>query len=300
MTKKVNNTCNTCPSNISRRNFLKLAGSIAGSVTAAGALTKVGLAAGGGGDIPLEKQDALLYDATFCVGCRECELACKADNNLKEEDVDDLAGHTWTIIKLYQSEDGSEESFRKYQCMHCVEPACVTSCPVGALQKTDQGPVVYESLKCIGCRYCMQACPYGVPAYDWTEPYPLIQKCDLCYDREGTACADACAPSALIAGPRGELLKIAKERIAATPGKYFEDRVFGEHDGGGTSVLILTGVAFENIGLPPLTEEPIPHNVHTATQTVPYIFGGAASLMTAAYFATKKNEEKTEEEGDVK
>ncbi len=292
---KTNNTCNTCISDLTRRDFLKVAGAVAGGLTATGALTNSALASSGGGDIPLEDQKAMLYDATYCVGCRECELACKEDNQLKEEDVDDLSGHTFTLIKLYQSEDGSEESFRKYQCMHCVEPACVISCPVGALEKTANGPVLYESLKCIGCRYCMQACPYGVPAYDWSEAYPLIAKCDLCYDRQdGTACALACSPGALISGTRGELLEIAKERIAANPGKYHEDRVFGEHDGGGTSFLILSGVAFENIGLPPLTEESIPEQGHTATKAVPYIFGGAAGLMALAYRATMSSEERAQ------
>ena len=300
MNKTTNNTCNTCMSDISRKDFLKVAGAVAGGITAASALTQVGLASSGGGDTHTENHKALLYDATYCVGCRECEIACKEDNNLKEEDVDDLAGHTWTLIKLYESKDGTEESFRKYQCMHCVDPACVTSCPVGALEKSDEGPVLYESIKCIGCRYCMQACPYGVPAYDWADPYPLIAKCDLCFDRHtgDTACSAACAPGALISGTRGELLEIAKERIKANPGKYYEDRVFGEHDGGGTSVLILSGVSFENIGLPPLSEKPIPEYIHSATKNIPFIFAGAASLMTAAYIATRDNEAKdTDEEG---
>ena len=293
MSKKENNTCNTCMSDLTRRDFLKVSGAITGGLAAASAVSNTALASSGGGDIPLEDQKALFYDATYCVGCRECELACKEDNHLKEENVDDLSGNTFTLIKLYQSEDGGESSFRKYQCMHCVDPACATSCPVGALEKTDEGPVLYESLKCIGCRYCMQACPYGVPAYDWSQAYPLIAKCDLCYDRhDGPACATACSPGALISGTRGELLKIAKERIAANPGKYYEDRVFGEHDGGGTSVLILSAVSFDKIGLPPLTEKAIPHYGETATRAVPYIFGGAAGFTAIVYRATMTAEER--------
>lgn len=308
MTEKSKNTCNTCmiSSLISRRDFLKVTGATVGSLVAAGALTQVGLASSGDGKIPLEEQKALLYDATYCVGCRQCEIACREDNHLKEEDVDDLSGNTWTLIKLYQSEDGQEKSFRKYQCMHCVEPACVEVCPVGALHKTENGPVVYEAIKCIGCRYCMQACPYGVPAYDWSEPYPLIAKCDLCYDRYdgNTACAAACPTGALIAGTRGELLKIAKERIEANPGKYYEDRVYGEYEGGGTSFLIMSAVPFEDIGLPPLSEEAIPHHIHPATKAIPYVFGGVASLSSIIYVATKKaeeknNQEKNEDEGDA-
>ena len=141
----------------------------------------------------------------------------------------------------------------------------------------------------------MQACPYGVPAYDWSEAYPLIAKCDLCYDRaDGPACATACSPGALISGKRGDLLKIAEERIKANPDKYYENRVFGEHDGDGTSFLILSAVAFDKIGLPPLTEESIPELGSTATKAVPYIFGGAAGFMALAYRATMTAEERQE------
>ncbi len=271
---------------VSRRDFLKLAGASAGTIALSSIMVNDAQAASG--SLPIEQHRALLYDATICVGCKECEVACKRDNNLPEEQVDDLAGDTFTIIKKYEAADGSETSFRKFQCMHCVDPACAASCPVSALHKLDDGPVVYDSYKCIGCRYCMQACPYGVPRYDWSLAYPLIRKCDLCFDREdGTACALACPTGALIAGRRGDLLNIAHERIAANPGKYHADRVFGENDGGGTSVLLLTPVSFDKIGLPPLDQMPLPDRTQWALKIVPAIFFGVGGVMSAIYKSTK-------------
>jgi formate dehydrogenase iron-sulfur subunit len=231
----------------------------------------------------------LLYDATQCSGCRECETACKSYNKLPEENVDDLSGNTFTLIKLYQSDDGKQKSFRKYQCMHCVDPACAASCPVSALHKLENGPVVYDAYKCIGCRYCMQACAFGVPRYDWSLAYPFIRKCEMCYHREtGPACAEICPKQALTFGKRGDLLEIAKTRIAVNPGKYFEDRVYGEFEGGGTSVLILSAIPFEAIGLPALDAKPLPDRTQWALNIVPLIFFGVGGAMSAVYQHTKR------------
>lgn len=281
---------------LSRYDFLKLASAGMGGFVLAASTTSQAYASSGD-ELPIEEHWAMLYDATLCTGCRECETACKNYNELPEETVDDLAGNTFTLIKLYQSEDGSQQSFRKYQCMHCVEPACAASCPVGALHKLENGPVVYDSYKCIGCRYCMQACPFGVPRYDWSLAYPLIRKCEMCYQREdGPACAGICPPKALIFGRRGDLLKIARTRIDANPGKYFENRVYGELDGGGTSVLILSAVPFEAIGLPTLDAKPLPDRTQWALNIVPLIFFGVGGAMSAVYNRTGKESSEQDEE----
>ena len=283
-------------SNLSRREFLKIAGAGLGSLALA-ANASVSVGASSNEELPLEEHWALLYDATQCSGCRECERACKAYNKLPEENVDDLSGNTFTLIKLYQSEDGAQKSFRKYQCMHCVDPACAASCPVGALHKIENGPVVYNEYKCIGCRYCMQACAFGVPRYDWSLAYPFIRKCEMCYHREaGPACADICPKQALLFGRRGDLLEIAKMRISVNPGKYFEDRVYGEFEGGGTSVLILSGVSFESIGLPGLDPQPLPDRTQWALNIVPAIFFGVGGAMSAVYQRTKNKTSTPEEE----
>jgi len=280
---------------LSRRDFLKLAGTGASGLMLAGAAPDT-VHASSEGQLPLAEHKALLYDATRCLGCRVCEDACRHYNNLPHEQADDLSGSNFTVVKRYESEDGTLVSYRKYQCMHCVDPACASACPVGALHKLEDGPVVYDGDKCIGCRYCMQACAFGVPRYDWSLAYPLIRKCELCYQREaGAACAEACPRQVLLFGKRGELLEIAKGRIAAEPGKYFEDRVYGEYEAGGTSVLILSGVPFEAIGLPSLDEEPIPDRTQWALNIVPLIFFGVGGGMAAVYRRTKKRSEGQEE-----
>ena len=78
---------------------------------------------------------------------------------------------------------GFHTVFVKRQCMHCDEPACVSACPVSALEKTAEGPVVYDANKCIGCRYCMLACPFGAISSDWSSLAPKVSKCTLCADR---------------------------------------------------------------------------------------------------------------------
>lgn len=276
-------TINSGIPKISRRDFLKLAGASASGALLTGLLQDEVLA-GSVPDIPINEYRALLYDATICVGCKACEIGCRDDNHLPIEPTDDLTGNTFTLIKEYSSEDGSERSFRKFQCMHCVDPACASSCPVSSLHQSEDGSVVYDAYKCIGCRYCMQACPFGVPRYDWSLAYPMIRKCDFCYDREdGPACAITCPTGALISGKRGELLSIAKQRIAAEPGKYFEDRIFGEYEGGGTSVLILSAVSFNKLGFPPLDKNPLPNHTQWALNIVPAIFFGVGGTMAAIY-----------------
>ena len=279
---------NTTDPKLSRSDFLKASLACLGGLALA-ANQVVPARASSGEELPLEDHWALLYDATQCSGCRECETACKSYNKLPEENVDDLSGNTFTLIKLYQSDDGKQKSFRKYQCMHCVDPACAASCPVSALHKLENGPVVYDAYKCIGCRYCMQACAFGVPRYDWSLAYPFIRKCEMCYHREtGPACAEICPKQALTFGKRGDLLEIAKTRIAVNPGKYFEDRVYGEFEGGGTSVLILSAIPFEAIGLPALDAKPLPDRTQWALNIVPLIFFGVGGAMSAVYQHTKR------------
>ena len=246
---------------LSRRDLLKLTGR--GSLAvAAGAVATT--AASGSSETPKARPDAvsMLYDTTVCIGCKACVGACTIANGLVPDTS--LSGGLWqmpldlnastkNIIQLYKDDKGTT-SFVKRQCMHCLDPACVAGCPFNALDKTDKGIVSWDGAKCIGCRYCEISCPYDVPRFEWAEFNPKIVKCEFCRHKlpngEEPACTNVCPVNAVIYGTREKLLAEAKRRVAASPGKYYQDRVYGEHDMGGTQVIYLSHVPFAKIGLP--------------------------------------------------
>lgn len=204
----------------------------------------------------MTKPKALLIDFTKCIGCNACVYACKEENNLPEKEEKDLSATTYTVVKE------KEGVFFRRLCMHCNDPACASVCPVKAFEKTKEGAVVYNPKKCIGCRYCIQACPFGVPTYEWQKTNPLVRKCIMCIQRQRQgkipACAEACPTEATIFGDRNELLKEARRRIKENPDLYV-NHIYGEKEIGGTSVLFLSSVPFEKLGFPTnLTEEPLP------------------------------------------
>jgi formate dehydrogenase iron-sulfur subunit len=183
-----------------------------------------------------------------------------------------------------------------------VDPACASACPVGALEKTPEGPVIYHDDVCIGCRYCMAACPFNIPKYQWEKVFPLIQKCDFCADRQANgeipACAAACKNEVLKYGKRSELLKEAQVRIANNPDVYV-DHIYGEDEIGGTSKLYISHVPFDKLGFPELDSTPLPELTMPWMSAVPGIFAGMASLMTAIYFFTKNRAKKQEVKEDA-
>ncbi|HEY6950990.1 MAG TPA: 4Fe-4S dicluster domain-containing protein, partial [Bacteroidota bacterium] len=166
----------------------------------------------------MNKRKAMLIDLTLCVGCNSCQAACKQANRLPDNEEKKLSATAYTALEEH---DGV---FVRRMCQHCESPTCVSVCPVGALEKTAEGPVVYDENKCIGCRYCMQACPFQVPRYEWSSTYPRIQKCVFCHDRITNglqpACAEACPTGATKYGDRDELVAEALGRINAEPAKY--------------------------------------------------------------------------------
>lgn len=209
----------------------------------------------------------MLYDATICTGCQACVSACSEANDLPRDTrlsdgmyqmPIDLNSRTKNIIKLWHPpHDPDNFSFVKLQCMHCLDPACASGCPFHALHKDPvTGIVKWEGSLCIGCRYCEISCPFEVPKFEWDKFNPKIVKCELCYfrvdDGGQPGCTAACPTGAVIFGPREELLAKAHKRLADKPGYYFEDRVYGEFDAGGTQVLYLSRVPFSKIGLPSL------------------------------------------------
>ena len=249
---------------------------------------------------PLEDAVGLLYDATKCIGCRACMPACANANGLPPDrgashgmymQPEALNSLTKNLIKLYVAPDGHERSFIKQQCMHCVDPACVSGCPMQALHKELHGVVGWDSGLCIGCRYCQIACPFNIPKFEWYRVNPKIVKCELCRHIVGKtvsqpACTQVCPTHAVIYGKRTDLLAEAHRRIKEKPGYYFEDRVYGEIEGGGTQCLILSHVDYSKLGLPRMGPQSNASRVRRVTNVIyqgfltpVVIYGGLVAII---------------------
>ncbi len=226
---------------------------------------------------------AILVDVTKCTGCERCVEACIAEN-----DSDPVQAHvdravTWDglsenrLLSLVQIGEGR---FARKSCMHCLEPSCVSACLVGGLTKTPEGPVIYDPDKCIGCRYCMLACPFSIPRYEWQETTPFVRKCTMCFERvqEGIppACVEACPNDALRFGDRDALLDEAHGLIASHRTVYLP-RVWGESEYGGTSLLYLSDVDLSSIGWPPPGAGSVPSLTEPLISKTPFIGLGVAS-----------------------
>jgi formate dehydrogenase iron-sulfur subunit len=231
------------------------------------------------------KHKAFLFDATRCIDCRACMVACSVENKI---DIDKT--------RIWVAGIGLKGEFPKlthasmvYHCMHCNEPDCLSACPVGAYSKRADGPVVYDPAKCIGCRYCMNACPFGVPHFDWDKGLlegAFIDKCTMCPQRvdfgQEPACVATCPTDALVFGERADLLKQAHARIAAHPGRYV-NHVYGEKENGGTAYLILSHVPFGELGLPAMPEKPVKDvSEEVMGFTIPIALGWGAVLTVVA------------------
>jgi formate dehydrogenase iron-sulfur subunit len=208
--------------------------------------------------------------------------------------VKDLSATALTVVVE------REGQYVRKLCMHCEHPTCVSVCPVAALHKVDGGAVVYDASRCIGCRYCMQACPFNVPRYEWSSTVPAVAKCDMCSKRwekgEIPACAEACPESATVYGTREEMLAEAHRRIAEDPDGYYP-HVFGEHEVGGTSVLVISPVPFDQLGFPGgLPSEPLPHRTWAALSHVPDVITIGGALLLGIWWITKRRQEVAEAE----
>jgi formate dehydrogenase iron-sulfur subunit len=241
---------------------------------------------------------AILYDSTMCVGCRECERACATrwshpyDDKIASEEK--ISAHKFVAIQT------RGDKYSRRSCMHCVEPTCASVCPVGAMQKTALGPVVYDETKCIGCRYCMQACPFQVPTYEWTARLPRVRKCSMCADRQEkgllTACAEACPTGATKCGDRDELIAEAKKRLTDKPAEYYQ-RIYGMQEVGGTSVLYIAAVPFDKIGLKTeVPQEPLPALTWRALSLVPDVAMVGSTLLGGVYWITHRRQKVAAEE----
>ena len=304
---------------INRRGFMQ--GSLAATAAAAISLGKKAEAASFEG-----YPDAMgvLVDLSRCVGCRSCEAACNKEQNLPAPEkpfndfsVFDEMHHgqkrrtdetRYTIVNRYEIPGKDHPLFRKIQCNHCLEPACLTSCFVNAYTKTPEGAVIYDADVCVGCRTCMVACPFYIPTFRYSSAFkPRIMKCVFCYDTRLTkglppACVEACPQEALTFGRRNDLVAMGRQRVRENPGAYV-DHIYGEHEAGGTSWMYLSPAPFEQVGMDTsVPKEPILNYVKDFLSIVPMVLTIWPALFTGIHLlATRKDKmaEQKKNEGEV-
>ncbi|WP_457552567.1 4Fe-4S dicluster domain-containing protein [Desulfobacula sp.] len=310
---------------LSRRGFFKVLG-------AGGAAIGTGFGTANASEIPAPSEDSLgcLVDTTLCVGCRKCEQACNQRHNLPapEESFEELTvlekerrmdETSYTVVNKYYPENigtltwRERPTFVKFQCMHCNDPSCVSACIVGALTKQENGAVIYDAKKCIGCRYCMVACPFQVPAYEFDNALtPQVRKCTFCFEyvKDGglPACAQVCPREVITFGKRKDLLHLAEWKMKNNPDKYV-DHIYGQHEVGGTSWLYLSSEPFETIGFPKLSDDPPPrltekiqHSLfqYFAAPVILYTFLGGVMMATGFMKNGKKKiSDKPSQKGDT-
>ncbi len=285
-----------------RRKFLGLAGAAA-ATAAVGSVARAKEAPRPEHPTPAEEEEfvGILVDTTRCIGCRQCEIACAEAHDLPVPDVrHDKALHRhreptttqWTVVNRFETDRGTV--FVKKQCMHCGQPACAAACPTNAMEKTHEGPVIWHGDRCMGCRYCMVACPFEIPKFEYDNPNPRIQKCIMCYDRlqEGKlpACVEACPADALQFGTKRELMEIARTRISKNPDKYVH-HIYGQYEVGGTDWIYLSAVPFEQIGFrTDLGEDTYPDYTREFLYAVPLVFLGFPTLLYGLSELTRRDE----------
>ena len=277
---------------ISRRQFLKLGAAATGAVTLAAQTQKAQASTGVGID-PMHAP-SMLIDISRCVGCGACQRACCESNELEPTDAErEKLGPQVLTVPVRHDLANDKTRWVKTQCMHCLNPACASACPVSALHQTEEGPIAYRPERCLGCRYCMVSCPFGVPTFEWKDGLtPEIRKCMFCIERqregESPACAISCPSGALKFGARGELLAEAHSRIAASPDVYV-DHVYGEHEAGGTAMLYISDTPFEELGFRmDVPTRPLPAYTWDVMSKIPYVAVGMAVVLGGVSLATRK------------
>jgi formate dehydrogenase iron-sulfur subunit len=295
---------------ITRRGFLKATAATGGISLFSKANSVVGVEKFTGAP----DRYGVLTDLSLCIGCRSCEAACNEINNLPQPKVpfDDQSvfekvrrpePNSWTPVNRFPNDkDKNKPIFVKRQCMHCDEPACAAACLVGALKKTPEGAVIYNEDVCIGCRYCIAACPFYVPAYDYASPlYPKVRKCILCYEKkvkkgEPPACVEACPMEVMTFAKRKDLIKLAHKKILEKPDKYV-DHIYGEHEAGGTSWMYISPVPFEKVGfITDVSTTPYPEFARGFLSAVPMVLILWPALLIGFYMWSSSREEIFREE----
>lgn len=236
-----------------------------------------------------------LIDVSHCIDCRACNVACSVENNVSMDST-----RIWMNGTGVVGEFPNLTSYNApFHCMHCTDPSCVSACTVGALTRDHEGIVQYDDDRCIGCRYCLYACPFQVPNMDLNETLPLIVKCDMCGDRlsngEQPACAATCPPNAIQFGRREDMLAKAKQMITDHPDRFVQ-HIYGEHENGGTSTFYISPVPFEELGFPITGSTSSAYQNRLVTHGTPAVFGAAAISLSGIYLTIKNVKEETAEE----
>ncbi len=257
----------------------------------------------------------VLVDMTRCVGCRSCEAACNEEQKLPppqlpftDQSVFDEKEHgqkrrtdetRYTVVNRYNPLELDHPLFRKVQCNHCQEPACLSSCFVNAYTKTPEGAVIYNPDVCVGCRTCMVACPFYIPTFKYSSAFqPRILKCIFCYDTRlkygrPPACVEACPQNALVFGKRDQLVKIGRRRIDENNDQYV-DHIYGEYEAGGTSWLYLSSVPFEKVGFnTDISDAPILDSVKNFLGIVPMVLTIWPALFAGFHLLATRKEQNT-------
>lgn len=159
----------------------------------------------------MAKQLGFYYNSDICVGCKACQIACKDKNKLPTgvlwRRVVEYGGGSWLPRDGVLVPQDVFGYFLSISCNHCENPACTQACPTGAMHKDENGIVSIDADKCIGCRYCEWACPYGAPQFN--AELQRMTKCDFCIDLieagQKPACVSACTMRALDFGELDEL-----------------------------------------------------------------------------------------------
>lgn len=299
-----------------RRTFLGLVGAVGATAVAGGAAAAPGKNLDG-----YPNSMGVLFDSTRCIGCRQCEAACNAVNEMPKPakpftDISVLDAtrrthaDTYTVVNKYTPAalGGKAPVFRKIQCLHCKEPACASACFVKAFKKTPEGAVVYDGSVCVGCRYCMVACPWNMPTYEFNKLIPYVRKCHMCHPHikagklKVPACVGACPMEAMTWGKREDLVKEAWNRITAKPGQYVE-HVYGEREMGGTNWMYISAAPFGQTGLrEDLGRTPAPELTAGALAAVPVVAALWPVLLGGVYNISKWRQREADHarEGAVK
>ena len=196
---------------------------------------------------------AKLIDTSKCIGCKACQVACMEWNDLRDdigtnvgayENPSDLTAQSWTLMRFaeYENPKGDLEwLIRKDGCMHCEDPGCLKACPSpGAIVQYSNGIVDFHEENCIGCGYCITACPFDVPRISKKDH--KAYKCTLCSDRVAVglepACVKACPTGAIMFGTKEDMKQQAAERVEDLNSRGFDHAGLYDPAGvGGTHVM---------------------------------------------------------------